>query len=130
MNHFYVSNSDTVTTPSLFTPWSFVHFICGCYLYSFGEYFTNKVSYNFLIGILIHTIYELNSIHILYSNNKISTWDNNSIQNSIGDTISFILGFFLIHAGKLNTNYKHFILLIYYIVFYYLFKFGFFKNLD
>lgn len=121
-NHFAFSNSDKVKTPSLITPWSFIHFINGCYMYTFGNYITDNIFINLLIGLIIHTIYEVVTLLTMPSNN-IPKWKNNSITNSIGDTVCFILGFILMYVGSLNQKYKHIITLIYYSSFSLIFSF-------
>ena len=75
-----------------FTPWSLIHFITGC-IFSFWN-----ISY--IIGFIIHTIYEL---YNLSSSNAKKKWRNyhlyflgDSYENSIGDTIVFLLGMYFI----------------------------------
>ena len=94
---------DSTTDPALFTPWSIMHFGSGFYLYLFLYlYTTNSLKTNFYIMLIIHTIYELKDLYITYFMG-IKPGDvslagliaNSSFYNSIGDTISSILGFYV-----------------------------------
>jgi hypothetical protein len=94
------------------TPWSIAHFVSG--------YITQAFGINYLFGFILHTIYE----YINYTNNTIKNkWSGqwigfkkDSIFNSIGDTLFFMLGMFV--AKKYNTIYLFIIISIVGFIFY------------
>ena len=94
------------------TPWSVAHFVSG--------YMTQAFGINYLYGFILHTIYE----YINYTNNTIKNkWSGqwigfkkDSIFNSIGDTIIFLLG--MMFAKKCNNIYLFIIISIVGFIFY------------
>ena len=73
------------------TPWSISHFIVGYMCKMFGL--------NYIFGLMCHTIYEyINYSDELVNKETSKEWQgfkNDSIFNSIGDTVIFLLGMFL-----------------------------------
>ena len=116
---YIFSNDDTVKKNSLLCPWSLVHFIYGSLMYLFLKYILKiKSVYNsFVIMIIIHTIYEIKDLkYYLEKNVKLNWANNNSIINSIADTILAILGFYFMiyYETKYNILYFIFISIIIY----------------
>lgn len=91
------STSDTNDNPTWLTPWSFIHFMSGVVFYKIAKIIFPDISLlnNFLIWFLVHTLYEVKDYYKSYIDYDGSGWNNNSLINSIGDTISAILGFFI-----------------------------------
>lgn len=94
------------------TPWSVTHFAIG--------YITQAFGINYFYGFILHTIYE----YINYTSNTIKNkWSGqwigfkkDSIFNSIGDTIIFLLGMMI--AKKYNNIYLFIIIFIVGHIFY------------
>ena len=97
--------SNTVETPLFITPWSYIHFIASSafFLY-FNMLFKNALIAG-LVLFLVHTIYEFKDYYTTYMNKKIfrhegkdtyrySFFKDNTLENSIGDTIFSIFGMF------------------------------------
>jgi hypothetical protein len=83
--------------------------------------------FSILFLVLIHTIYELKDLYFSYlykgAKTKISEWSkNNSLFNSIGDTLFFILGIFIGINLKPNMKQLIVIILIFLILFCIFFK--------
>ena len=96
------NKQDSIQKPALFTPASVLHFVVGIWFYSILKYYKYTIGQTYFFSIIVHTLYELQD---LTCNNKelckyffdisdidSSYWKNNSIYNSIGDTLTFILG--------------------------------------
>ena len=90
MVEFY-SNEDKVKRPALITPWSFIHFLFGILAYSCLKKKVKPVN-NILISNVIHGIYEIKDIIKSNGPNPKTYWSDNSLLNSLGDTIVFNLG--------------------------------------
>ena len=65
----------------MFTPFAFVHFLWGM---SFAEF-----SFDFGLG--LHSFYEIKDL--VMSTKPVTSASTNSFENSIGDTIAFISGY-------------------------------------
>lgn len=97
-----INKQDLIKKPSLFTPASVLHFVVGIWLYSILSYYKYTTGQTYFLSIMLHTVYELQDItcnnkelckyFFGISNIHSSYWKNNSTYNSIGDTITFILG--------------------------------------
>ena len=113
----YINNQiDTISKPALFTPASLLHFVVGIWLYSILKYYNYTNSQTYFLSIMIHTIYEMQDL--VCNNKKLckyffgisdihsSYWKNNSFYNSIGDTISFILGMIYVqlYSHKITSD--------------------------
>lgn len=98
------SLKDTVENPALFSPWSFQHFIVGFAAYVIIKAVAPELSLTaiVIIGFIVHTVYELKDIlcydkelfrKIFRSGPLKNRPDlNNSIANSVGDTIMAFFG--------------------------------------
>ena len=84
---------DNYKNHTFITPWTFIHFLFGVFVYLFNLKFFKNISTqkSFVIVLIVHTLYEIND-HIYLVN--IWTKSSNSILNSIGDTVFSILGFY------------------------------------
>lgn len=92
--------TDTPWKPSYFTPYSFVHFLVGAWMYTVLRLFfpdSNSIKL-LLIWMAIHTIYEYKDAC------KVGTY--NSKQNSVGDTIAAVLGFVIMAMLFRKVNLK------------------------
>ena len=89
------SNSDTIKTNTFITPWSLMHLICGGLCYIWLKFFIPNITFDMIlfISLMGHTIYEKNDyIHAyIKQNSDNNTSKMNSLLNSIGDTVVFIL---------------------------------------
>ena len=96
---------DSTDEPTLFTPWSLMHFGSGAYIYMYLTlYHKNTLLDNLIIMLVIHTIYELKDLYVTYFAHvppgEVSLGGlvaNSSLYNSIGDTISSVAGFYAIY---------------------------------
>ena len=88
---------DTIQKPSLITPWSFVHFLAGGLIYLYLKFFFKNISITtaFIVMIVIHTLYEIKDLFLYFKITKKTQWNDNSLTNSIGDTLCAIIGFFI-----------------------------------
>ena len=98
---------DTHAVPKFTDKYSFVHFINGIIFYFILiKLFKFTFSIGLLIWFILHSIYELKDIYYTYfksytirptRNNKLYGifHSNNSWYNSIGDTLSALLGFYV-----------------------------------
>ena len=81
------------------TPWSIAHFVTGYMAQAFGI--------NYIVGLTGHTIYEyVNYVSIKLINKWSTEWKGfkcDSIFNSFGDTLCFMIGMFL--SKNYNNNY-------------------------
>lgn len=88
MLQFDVYNKvDTPSHPALFTPFSLFHFLAGAYAYLVTKWLfpTFPVTYDFVVWIAIHTLYEIKDI---FHPDTTNSWIN-----SFGDTITGLAGF-------------------------------------
>lgn len=109
---------DNVDKPCLITPWSFIHFISSITFYLFINLFIKNNFTIFITTLIVHTIYEIKDIYFAYFlkiyeyNNKfLNHWGNNSILNSVGDTLACIIGCLTIYLIKNKYNKKQLLLL-------------------
>jgi len=108
------SHSDTMSKPSWFTPWSFIHFFTGFILFIIIKIIFPKITLvdNFLIVMCIHTIYEIKDMCYAYIHHNGSKWTNNSFINSIGDTICAAFGFIVGYIALNNASNSTIILMM------------------
>ena len=125
-----IGRKDSKETPKLFTPWSLAHLVGGMFLYGLLVEIipgSNSEKYSVFICMVLHTLYEIkdywytyfnkplpNPIHklviLIYklSSNKVQGSKlkiDDTLLNSIGDTLSCCLGIYLYH--KYNFNLKN-----------------------
>lgn len=97
-----VSSLDTIQKPSLFTPWSCLHFTHGILAGSLHS------CRHFLAWNLIHALYECKDLYLAYKKHKnlnpqLSSCNiQNSWINSVGDQFSFHLGLYLTCKYKIS----------------------------
>lgn len=91
-----MGETDTRERPAIITDWGLIHLLAGALIYLYTKYIYKNISITnaFIIFIIIHTIYELKDLKY-YLTNDCGYWNNNSVINSIGDTIFAMVGFFL-----------------------------------
>ena len=111
------SISDNVENSSLITPWSLIHLLFGLLLYLYLTYFFNTSTEKaFLILLIIHTIYEIKDLMYYFNiHEKDGYWANNSLINSIGDTVFAIIGFGIgMQIEEINLNLIVYLTLLYF----------------
>ena len=131
MNTNLMNISDDKENPACITPWSFIHLYSGFIFYLTLKYLYPKLSLLtiFIIWVILHTIYEIKDLLsyfkiYVYEDKK---WNNNSVINSVFDTIFAIFGLLIAYYININTTNFYFINIILYILFIYYFiksKFG------
>ena len=84
MSYLFARNDEKLR-PAYFTPWGFIHFCSGILLYLFFSLLRMDTMSNFALSLTIHTLHEIIDIYIR----------RYTVENSIGDTITFIAGFWL-----------------------------------
>lgn len=113
-----LSASDTIDSNSFITPWTFIHFLTG-YISAIGimKCFNASFKKTLIILLILHTIYEIKDLKCYFSkksNTKINCdkleWSNNSLYNSIFDTIFFIFGILLVL--EINTENKCYLIIL------------------
>tara|TARA_B100001540_G_C15741834_1_gene612650 strand:- start:442 stop:1014 length:573 start_codon:yes stop_codon:yes gene_type:complete len=90
---------DNKKEPALFTPFSIIH-ITNCILLTYfllycSDFNSKYIITTVVIVFVLHTIYEIIDYYNTYINVtfiKQFSWKNNSLYNSIGDTICCIIG--------------------------------------
>ena len=106
-----VGLKDTLASNKFITPWSFIHFMSGVVMY--------RLNPNIYLGLFLHTLYELKDIYMStrVKNKNIDGWGNDSILNSLGDTLFFWIG--QIVSNKINLSTQT--LITFYISFFVMF---------
>lgn len=111
-----ISSIDSKERPCLITPWFFIHFLAGGVLTSIFKNMGYSDKEVFTAVLIVHTLYELKDYHYTYNYEEQREWHgNNSLLNSIGDTIACILGYLVFQ----NTNFS--LLFISYIFLHFIF---------
>jgi len=101
MNKYLYGIDDCKSKPLCFDRYTVIHFGYGMLLtyillvyYQFNEAYYIRI---LCIVFIIHTLYEIKDYLKTYiyprKDLKSVSWDNNSLLNSVGDTIGFICGF-------------------------------------
>lgn len=99
---------DSVPDSCLLSPWSLMHFNVGIVSTQFLKIYTNlTIKENLLLGLLFHTFYEIKDI-VKSCNSKSKDklkWGNDSLLNSLGDTLCFMLGQYIVikYSNKLPS---------------------------
>ena len=90
-------NQDTVDNPCLITGWFYIHLITSGFLYLILMYNFKSLTKlkGFLIVLFLHTLYEIKDLGYYFGYMKQTEWHDNSILNSIGDTLGSIIGVLL-----------------------------------
>ena len=122
------SNSDSIKNPAFITQWSIMHFSLGLVFYIYMFYFFGIKDINsFKISNLIHGIYEFNDLlqYLGWKKQRLWNWGNNSLINSIGDTLVFNIGWLIGYYIKenINCNIMYIITIFYCLLFYYLYRY-------
>jgi len=87
--------SDESIRPAYFTPWGFNHFCSGILMYLFFSLLQFDTMSNFALSLTAHTLYEIKDIFIMQLPAVDGVSVPATVENSIGDTITFIAGFWL-----------------------------------
>ena len=99
----YFGMGDKMDTPTIITPWSFVHALTGYVIYVLVKTYDSKIGLEkvLLICFVIHTIYEMKDMicyneslfNIIYGQKvEKARWADNSFANSVSDTIFSLIG--------------------------------------
>jgi hypothetical protein len=93
--------TDSRDRVGIITPWSLIHFLAGLNGYILLNRLNINPFYNYIILLDLHTLYEMKDYIISYHSEHADTvWGDNSLINSITDTIFFLLG--IIIANKIK----------------------------
>lgn len=125
MKYNIIKNGDAINNATFITPWSFIHLFSGFVGILFINYFHISEYIGIFLLIILHTFYEAKDFYFSYlykgPETSISKWSSkNSLFNSLGDTVSFIIGIYLgrfIVPSKIELV----IICLVYIIFYYIF---------
>ena len=102
---YFLSPKDESLRPAYFTPWGFIHLRSGILMYLFFSLLRMDTVSNFALSLTIHTLYEIKDIFIM----------RYTVENSIGDTIMFVAGFWLawvfLEGTPVDWNKRVFLLL-------------------
>ena len=94
MNYYAIS--DTIKNQAFITPWALIHFLSGGIAFFTIMYLYPNISMinALLLWFILHTIYEIKDLMPFLKKKKYpSEWEDNSVINSIGDTLFSIIGF-------------------------------------
>lgn len=100
------SFSDTINNPACITGFTFIHFYTGFLFYIILKYLYPKLSFLFLFSLwfILHTLYEIKDLMAYFEFIKYKTyWSDNSIENSIFDTIATMLGLYIGYIIKYKS---------------------------
>jgi hypothetical protein len=100
-NWFYRSEEDNENS-SMFSPWSFIHFLTGILAYLWVSKFTGNNLITIVLAMAPHIAYESKDFIISYGDGE--NKGENSLLNSFGDLIIALFGMFLLY--KLNRRYE------------------------
>lgn len=100
---------DNINEPVIITPWTINHYIIGLLLFFIFDLFVREELLNFIIINIIHLCYELKDYYYTYYKSYNSSFiyyfsSKNTLINSIGDTILFLLGIYTAYYLKYNKN--------------------------
>lgn len=102
-----ISMFDSINDPSIITPWTFIHYLAGLTLFFIFNLFIEEDLVNIIIINIIHLCYELKDYYYTYIKSSGNSFIyyfsiNNTVINSIGDTIFFLIGIFTAIYLKYN----------------------------
>jgi len=103
------STSDTLKNSTFITPWAIMHLLGAIIGYMYIKALFPNLSNVTIIIIyfILHTLYEIKDVYYSYKMNNESWYDinvDNSIQNSIGDTIFTIVGLYIAYRYLNHPN--------------------------
>ena len=110
-----VGYNDTLETPIFITPWSLIHFLTGLTLFFMCRVFTQNIYIIVFIILGIHSIYEFKDYYSTYINQirfkkdtyLSSFFKNNTLENTIGDTVVCMLGIIIAYILLKYTRYTN-----------------------
>ena len=126
----FIGNNDHINTPTYITPWALIHALLGLTfsLLSLNFFKKHLVLTNFIVFIILHTIYECKDICITYLIDlpKKNKQYHNTLVNSIGDTIFAVFGWYIGYMIYLSKprNYVISIIVVIYIITVIIFEFA------
>lgn len=112
MGSWFYRNVEDNDNPSLFSPWTFIHFMTGVLAYLWAYKITGNAWITILLAMIPHVFYELKDFIISYGDGECK--GENSLLNSFGDLLIALFAMFLIL--KLNRRYETFEIEFYTIV--------------
>lgn len=111
-------HEDKIEAPSLTSPFSLIHFLFGILTYTCLKKKVKPVN-NILISNVIHGIYEIKDIIISNGPKEKTYWSDNSLINSLGDTIVFNLGLSIGYFCNIEPIYSVIIYIVFSVFFFY-----------
>lgn len=92
----FVSRFDSVQNPTLFTPWSIIHFFSGIIAGLAVRHLHLNFLWTLVLFMILNVFYEIKD--------TLMTDGENSWQNSIADVLSGVLGYLLVTKTLIGTN--------------------------
>ena len=86
---------DTVKDPCMITPFFLIHIFGGYWLTSVIKTLFPSIKNVLLWVIILHTLYEIKDYYVSYILKHNTIYTNNSLWNSIGDTIAAVIGYYI-----------------------------------
>jgi len=93
---------DSVKTPCMITPFFLLHVVGGYWLACVIKTLFPSVKNVLLWVIILHTVYEIKDYYVSYVLKYNNIYTNNSLWNSIGDTIAAVIGYYIYEQTPLS----------------------------
>ena len=101
----FYSLHDSIEHNYFITPWSFIHLLYGGLSILILKEFKINFLNSFIILLIAHTIWEIKDLYPYFMKiNNVASERDNSLLNSIGDTLFWIIGIIIFNNYKLNRN--------------------------
>ena len=101
----FYSLHDSIEHNYFITPWSFIHLLYGGLSILILKEFKINFLNSFIILLIAHTIWEIKDLYPYFMKiNNVASERDNSLLNSIGDTLFWIIGIIIFNNYKLNKK--------------------------